>query len=481
MAAEIADPELPLTREAETATFNQPEPFVVADAKAADIAEIPAKVEGEAAARVEPQPLTDVESGTATIEPELPTKVDTPVAEIAPPQKMPVAASSADEILAQLAAQRAPVSADEPSSRLPTTAAATIAPDPASAPEPIGPAPARISPPQKPVKPAKTKRHRKTENDWVEAISGTLNGVNPATMYVEVVSGHEKADTEPDQDLADVLAAAEKALVSSDLAAGAELTVVAEPAWEGSQSHAPAGPYYEAWLHKKDDEVAHAERLWLDVAIESLQVDIEYAQRLCKSVDEEWRRLGENGDLKPSKEVPAVKRPDREQAKSGGPNRRAAPMAPRVELQIGRGGRTPQRSAKEPNEATRTAAVPEAGTIEVAAKHVKVSKIEPTPQRHGRHLPIRKHAPLAAWARRENEFSLPPIPSVADDMRGLMAGLSVPAPIAGVTYASGCRIQRIIIPTPPKRPQSREPLIIISRRTLHQLRKPTSDREAIPV
>ena len=92
--------------------------------------------------------------------------------------------------------------------------------------------------------------------------------------------------------------------------------------------------------------------------------------------------------------------------------------------------------------------------------------------------------PLAFWARqlaapsthRLPPSGLPPVASKpaetpADEIRELMAGLSVPPQVAGVTYGRGCRIRRVRVPasTAPRVQGGARPLIL-SKRALNQAR-----------
>jgi hypothetical protein len=61
--------------------------------------------------------------------------------------------------------------------------------------------------------------------------------------------------------------------------------------------------------------------------------------------------------------------------------------------------------------------------------------------------------PLAMWARSEAPIASPPPASdasadrtTADEVRDLMAGLSIPPHVAAVSYARGCRIRRVRVP-----------------------------------
>jgi hypothetical protein len=79
--------------------------------------------------------------------------------------------------------------------------------------------------------------------------------------------------------------------------------------------------------------------------------------------------------------------------------------------------------------------------------------------------------PLARWARVEPRKPKE-TPVVADDIRALMAALSVPDSVAWVSYARGCRIRRVRVP-PPADGDSGDSLgaVILSRRALAEQRE----------
>lgn len=89
--------------------------------------------------------------------------------------------------------------------------------------------------------------------------------------------------------------------------------------------------------------------------------------------------------------------------------------------------------------------------------------------------------PLAFWARQEVSPSalrrpasgLPSTSSAetpADDLRELMAALSLPPQVAGVSYARGCRIRRVRVATSTAPRVPGAPPLILSRRALEQSR-----------
>jgi CheY-like chemotaxis protein len=87
--------------------------------------------------------------------------------------------------------------------------------------------------------------------------------------------------------------------------------------------------------------------------------------------------------------------------------------------------------------------------------------------------------PLAMWARADvnspasRQRTRPPEPlTVADELRHLMAGLSVPAHVASVGYARGCRIRRVRVPGGKDRRRGETPgPVILSRRVLDEQRE----------
>jgi hypothetical protein len=83
------------------------------------------------------------------------------------------------------------------------------------------------------------------------------------------------------------------------------------------------------------------------------------------------------------------------------------------------------------------------------------------------------------WARADvnspasRQRTRPPEPlTVADELRHLMAGLSVPAHVASVGYARGCRIRRVRVPGGKDRRRGETPgPVILSRRALDEQRE----------
>jgi hypothetical protein len=91
----------------------------------------------------------------------------------------------------------------------------------------------------------------------------------------------------------------------------------------------------------------------------------------------------------------------------------------------------------------------------------------------------RKAAPLAAWVRSaspaaaQRKDGKPATPATpADDLRMFLASLNVPQHVAGVMYASGCRIRRVnIVQRPRPRGKKGDPVLILSHKALRQVRK----------
>jgi hypothetical protein len=81
--------------------------------------------------------------------------------------------------------------------------------------------------------------------------------------------------------------------------------------------------------------------------------------------------------------------------------------------------------------------------------------------------------PLAAWARTEHPGAGTPEAEAQppDDLRELMSRLTLPQQVAGVTYASGCRIRRVRVPAieGAKKERGARP-VIVSRRALNEAR-----------
>ncbi|HET7618627.1 MAG TPA: hypothetical protein VFK20_08955 [Vicinamibacterales bacterium] len=86
--------------------------------------------------------------------------------------------------------------------------------------------------------------------------------------------------------------------------------------------------------------------------------------------------------------------------------------------------------------------------------------------------------PLAMWARSEARIASPPPAAeasadrtTADEVRDLMAGLSIPPHVAAVSYARGCRIRRVRVPAASRTEGGHVPgPVILSKRALSERR-----------
>ena len=79
--------------------------------------------------------------------------------------------------------------------------------------------------------------------------------------------------------------------------------------------------------------------------------------------------------------------------------------------------------------------------------------------------------PLARWARKEARGKTKAAPVTADDVRALIASLSVPPAVASVTYARGCRIRRVRVPPTASGRSDSVGAVILSRRLLAERRE----------
>jgi CheY-like chemotaxis protein len=79
--------------------------------------------------------------------------------------------------------------------------------------------------------------------------------------------------------------------------------------------------------------------------------------------------------------------------------------------------------------------------------------------------------PLARWARKEAKGKAKSAPVTADDVRALIASLSVPPAVASVTYARGCRIRRVRVPPAGSERSDSVGAVILSRRLLAEQRE----------
>jgi hypothetical protein len=80
--------------------------------------------------------------------------------------------------------------------------------------------------------------------------------------------------------------------------------------------------------------------------------------------------------------------------------------------------------------------------------------------------------PLAMWARVESKGPKTEDDSTVDDLHELIAGLSIPAHVATITYPRGCRIRRVrvrAVDRPRPSGSNRQP-VIVSRRALEENR-----------
>ena len=93
------------------------------------------------------------------------------------------------------------------------------------------------------------------------------------------------------------------------------------------------------------------------------------------------------------------------------------------------------------------------------------------PEAEERHQSLLRAMPLSQWAKPKE--TRPPAPETAaeDDLHDLMEGLALPAHVAGVTYARGCRIRRVRVPAARPAPRGRNAkAVIVSKRALEEAR-----------
>jgi hypothetical protein len=80
--------------------------------------------------------------------------------------------------------------------------------------------------------------------------------------------------------------------------------------------------------------------------------------------------------------------------------------------------------------------------------------------------------PLTDWAQvQPGRRQTPAATAQENDLHELMEGLALPAQVASVTYASGCRIRRVRVPaarTAPRKGTARP--LILSKRALEEVR-----------
>jgi CheY-like chemotaxis protein len=104
----------------------------------------------------------------------------------------------------------------------------------------------------------------------------------------------------------------------------------------------------------------------------------------------------------------------------------------------------------------------------------EIAQILPLPKRSGL-------TPLAMWARADLVMPVGdiPHPEPEDDLPALMARLEVPPGVAAVRYGTGCRIRRVRVTrreAPPRDgTKSLDPVIILSRKKLRELREVEND------
>lgn len=79
--------------------------------------------------------------------------------------------------------------------------------------------------------------------------------------------------------------------------------------------------------------------------------------------------------------------------------------------------------------------------------------------------------PLARWARKEAKGKAKAAPVTADDVRALIASLSVPPAVASVTYGRGCRIRRVRVRPAGSERSDSVGAVILSRRLLAERRE----------
>jgi hypothetical protein len=106
----------------------------------------------------------------------------------------------------------------------------------------------------------------------------------------------------------------------------------------------------------------------------------------------------------------------------------------------------------------------------------QIVALQATPQRVGL-------APLAMWAHAATpELAAPNGSGGKDHLRALMAQLQLPSAVASVSYPTGCRIRRVRVAQPQttkakKKANSDEPLVILSRKRLRELRESENSAE----
>jgi hypothetical protein len=91
-------------------------------------------------------------------------------------------------------------------------------------------------------------------------------------------------------------------------------------------------------------------------------------------------------------------------------------------------------------------------------------------------------APLAMWAHANTSAVVGDTAKPNNDLVGLMAQLQLPANVAAVSYPKGCRIHRVRVKPLPQKASSKksksksdEPVLILSRKRLQELREEASE------
>jgi hypothetical protein len=85
-------------------------------------------------------------------------------------------------------------------------------------------------------------------------------------------------------------------------------------------------------------------------------------------------------------------------------------------------------------------------------------------------MPLDGWARTESWRRGDDERDAPEQERERDELRELMASLSLTPQVAGVSYARGCRIRRVrVTGGKPPLPRS-EQTVILSRRALDEAR-----------
>ena len=127
----------------------------------------------------------------------------------------------------------------------------------------------------------------------------------------------------------------------------------------------------------------------------------------------------------------------------------------------------------------------EHATEQAPPVHLQVVE-EPTPRTSTRRrnrvaaATLLRLTPLAMWARTEAKHAarpsaatpMPEPQTAAEELRHLMANLSVPPHVAGVSYGRGCRIRRVRVPGGKERRRADAPgPVILSKRTLDRQRE----------